>query len=266
MFIVLILIVFPILYAFGGSFKPLNEFLVGGINVFPKGEWLFQNYQTAWKQANFGRYTINSIVFSLLSVFFTIITTTMTGYTLSRSNFPGKKLLLGAFGFMMFLIGAVTIFPIFLLAKRLGLLDSIWGMVIAQVASVQALYCILVMGYCDGISKEIDESAYMDGASFFRIYVSILFPIIKPIIATVGILSFRDAWNNFMMPLAFTLSRPEWRPLTVGVVMLKDQGEGVAAWNLMLAGTILSLAPILVVYMFLNRYFIQGITEGSVKG
>lgn len=259
-------IIFPLIYAIGGSFKSVEEFLQGGIHLFPVEGFNFSNYTTAWQQANFGRYTLNSIFFTGATVIFTIITTSMTGYVLSRAEFCGKKILTGIIGFMIFLLGAVTIYPIFELSRHLGLLNSIWGMTIAQLAASQALFVILVMGYCDGISKTIDEAALIDGASFFQTFYLIIFPIIKPIVATVGLLAFRDAWNSFMIPLAFTLSKPELRPLTVGVVMLKDQGDGVTAWNLMLAGTVMALIPILIVYLFLNKYFIAGITDGAVKG
>lgn len=260
------LILFPLIYAIGGSFKSVEEFLQGGIHIFPQQGFDFSNYVTAWQQANFGRYTLNSILFAGATVSLTIITTSMTGYVLSRAEFAGKKILQSIIGFMIFLLGAVTIYPIFDLSRRLGLLNSIWGMTIAQLAASQALYVILVMGYCDGISRTIDEAALIDGASFFQTFYLIILPIIKPIVATVGLLSFRDAWNSFMIPLAFTLAKPALRPLTVGVVMLKDQGDGVTAWNLMLAGTVMALIPILIVYLFLNRYFIEGITEGAVKG
>lgn len=264
--LVTVSILFPLIYAIGGSFKSVEEFLQGGIHIFPQQGFDFSNYLTAWQQANFGRYTLNSILFTSATVSLTIITTSMTGYVLSRAEFAGKKILQGIIGFMIFLLGAVTIYPIFDLSRSLGLLNSIWGMTIAQLAASQALYVILIMGYCDGISKTIDEAALIDGASFFQTFYLIILPIIKPIIATVGLLSFRDAWNSFMIPLAFTLAKPALRPLTVGVVMLKDQGDGVTAWNLMLAGTVMALIPILIVYLFLNRYFIEGITEGAVKG
>lgn len=259
-------IIFPLIYAIGGSFKSVEEFLQGGIHLFPVKGFSLDNYKTAWEQANFGKYTLNSVIFTCATVIFTVITTSMTGYVLSRADFRGKKLLLGIIGFMIFLLGAVTIYPIFELSRRLGLLNSIWGMTIAQVAASQAFFVVLVMGYCDGISKTIDEAALIDGTSFFQTFYLVILPIIKPILATVGLLAFRDAWNSFMMPLAFTLSKPELRPLTVGVVMLKDQGDGVTAWNLMLAGTVMALIPILVVYLFMNKYFIEGITEGAVKG
>ena len=93
-----------------------------------------------------------------------------------------------------------------------------------------------------------------------------MFPIVKPMIATIAILQFRAVWNDYMMPLAFTLSKPNLRPLTVGVVLMKNQGDSISAWNLMIAGTVISLAPILVVYLFMNKLFITGLTEGSVKG
>lgn len=263
--VIIFLLVFPLVYAVGCSFKSTEEFLLGGLKIFPE-TWRPENYMKAWKQANFARYTLNSVFFAVASVIGIIITSSMTGYAMSRCDFPGKKLLTGTFGFMMFLIGAVTLFPIFQLCRKLGLLDSIWGMVITQIATAQPFYCILVMGYCNGISKEIDEAATIDGASFFKVYTTILMPIMKPILATTGILAFRDTWNNYMMPLAFTLSRSELRPLTVGVVLLKDQGDGVAAWSTMLAGTVMSIVPILIVYLFLNRYFIEGITAGAIKG
>jgi len=263
--VIIFLLVFPLVYAVGGSFKSTEEFLLGGLKIFPE-TWRPENYMKAWKQANFARYTLNSVFFAVASVIGIIITSSMTGYAMSRCDFPGKKLLTGTFGFMMFLIGAVTLFPIFQLCRKLGLLDSIWGMVITQIATAQPFYCILGMGYCNGISKEIDEAATIDGASFFKVYTTILMPIMKPILATTGILAFRDTWNNYMMPLAFTLSRSELRPLTVGVVLLKDQGDGVAAWSTMLAGTVMSIVPILIVYLFLNRYFIEGITAGAIKG
>ncbi len=263
--VIMVFICFPIIYAIGGSFKSNQEFLIGGMQIFPK-HFQLDNYIRAWKQANFARYTFNSAFFAGISVILTVVTSSMAGYTMSRSDFPGKKLLTSTYGLMLFMLGAVTLFPIFLLCRNLGLLDSIWGMIIAQVASAQPFFCILIMGYCNGISKEMDEAARMDGASFFKTYTQIMIPVIKPILATAAILAFRDAWNNYMMPLAFSLSRAELRPLTVGVVLLKDQGDGVAAWNIMMAGTVMSIIPILIVYLFLNQFFIEGITKGAVKG
>lgn len=266
MIVAVLLVAFPLVYAFFGSFKGTVEFLTGGGNILPKKTWRWQNYTDAWKTANFGVYTINSLLFAALSVIGTLITTSMTGYVLSRSKMKIKNLLVGSFGITLFVTGAITLYPIFKLCHALGFTSNLWGMTIVQIAVNQPIFSILVLNYVDGISREIDDAARIDGCGFFRIYWNIMVPIIKPIIATVSILSFRAAWNNYMMPLVFTLTKPALRTLTVGVVALKDQGEGISAWNLMIAGTVMSLVPMICVYLFLNRYFIAGITEGSVKG
>lgn len=266
MIMAVLLVAFPLVYAFFGSFKGTVEFLTGGGNILPKKTWRWQNYTDAWKTANFGVYTVNSLLFAALSVIGTLITTSMTGYVLSRSKMKIKNLLVGSFGVTLFVTGAITLYPIFKLCHALGFTSNLWGMTIVQIAVNQPIFSILVLNYVDGISREIDDAARIDGCGFFRIYWNIMVPIIKPIIATVSILSFRAAWNNYMMPLVFTLTKPALRTLTVGVVALKDQGEGISAWNLMIAGTVMSLVPMICVYLFLNRYFIAGITEGSVKG
>jgi len=266
MIVAVLLVAFPLVYAFFGSFKGTVEFLTGGGNILPKKTWRWQNYTDAWKTANFGVYTVNSLLFAALSVIGTLITTSMTGYVLSRSKMKIKNLLVGSFGVTLFVTGAITLYPIFKLCHALGFTSNLWGMTIVQIAVNQPIFSILVLNYVDGISREIDDAARIDGCGFFRIYWNIMVPIIKPIIATVSILSFRAAWNNYMMPLVFTLTKPALRTLTVGVVALKDQGEGISAWNLMIAGTVMSLIPMICVYLFLNRYFIAGITEGSVKG
>ena len=262
--ITVVFILFPIVYAFFGSFKSMEEFLLGGLSLIPK-KWVFQNYVDAFKLARFGTYTWNSVLFAVLSVFGVLVTCSMVGYLLSRRNFWGRKLMLAAFAASLFLTGAVTIYPVFILCKNLGLINTIAGMVIVQVAWDQALYSVLIMGYCEDISKSIDESARIDGCGVFRIYWNIMLPIIKPILATVALLEFRAAWNAYMLPLAFTLGNFNLRTLAVGVVAMRDTGEGVSAWNLMIAGSVISLIPILILYIMMNKFFISGLTQGAVK-
>ena len=262
----LVYVLFPIIYAFFGSFKSVEEFLRGGVQIIPR-VWRYQNYVEAILKVNFGIYTINSMIFALASVLGILITTTMTGYILARKDFPGKKMMLGSFGAALFLTGATTLFPVVIICKYLGLLNSILGMIVVQIAWSQPIYAILAMGYCSGISKSIDESAMLDGCNSFQIYWKVIMPIIKPINATIALLSFREAWNAFMLPLAFTLTKPELRTLAVGIVNLKDGGgEGVSAWNLMIAGTVISILPIIIVYLTMNKYFLSGLAEGAVKG
>jgi len=118
----------------------------------------------------------------------------------------------------------------------------------------------------NSVPKELDEAAKIDGCSFFQTFYKVIFPVLKPILATVALFSFRGGWNEYILPLVFTMTNKAKRPLTVGVTMLKNAGDGAAAWNIMFAGTTISIVPMLIIYIFANRYFIKGLTAGSVKG
>ena len=113
---------------------------------------------------------------------------------------------------------------------------------------------------------ELDEAAKIDGCGFVGIFAKIIFPLLKPILATIAILTFQGSWNDYLSPLIFTMSKPEQRTLIVGIVQLKSTGEAAASWNLMLAGTTIALIPVLIAYIFANRYFVEGIAAGAVKG
>ena len=130
----------------------------------------------------------------------------------------------------------------------------------------QATYIFLARGYVNGVPKELDEAAKIDGCSFFQIYAKIIVPMLKPVMATIAILSFRQGWNEYILPMVFTMTNDNLRPLTVGVNMLKNAGDGTAAWNIMFAGATIAIVPILIVFCCFSRYFMSGLTAGAVKG
>lgn len=268
-YVVLIIIaafcLFPLIYAFFGSFKSSVEFLNGGANLIPE-TWDFTSYSKAWKEANFAQYTVNSLVISGATVILTLIVGSMAAYVLARTNFRAKPALVGVLGLVMFIPNVVLIFPIFKMCQSLHLMGNIWSIIITQTASGLPFLVILMQSYMVGISKEIDEAAEMDGCGFFKKFYLIILPLSKPIMATVALFAFKNAWNSYLLPLALSLSKPEIRPLTVGVIALKDMGEGISAWNIMIAGSVLAIVPMVVVYLFMNRFFIEGIAAGSVKG
>ena len=256
---------FPLIYAFFGSFKSSVEFLNGGANILP-AEWEFSKYGKAWKEANFAQYTINSLIISGMTVVLTLIVGSMAAYVLARTSFRAKPALLAVLGLVMFIPNVVLIFPIFHMCQTLHLMGNIWSIIITQTASGLPFLVILMQSYMVSISKEMDEAAEIDGCSFFKKFYLIILPLSKPILATAALFAFKNAWNSYLLPLALSLSKPEIRPLTVGVIALKDMGEGISAWNIMIAGSVLAIFPMVVVYLFMNRFFIEGITAGSVKG
>ncbi|HIW20919.1 MAG TPA: carbohydrate ABC transporter permease [Candidatus Dorea intestinavium] len=256
---------FPLVYSLFGSFKSSVEFLNGGPNILPK-EWDMTSYVKAWKEANFAQYTLNSLFISVMTVVLTLVIGSMAGFVLSRAKFKLRPFLVGVLGLVMFIPSVVLIFPIFTMCQKLGLIGNIWSIIITQTASGLPFLVILMQSYMSGISKEIDEAAKIDGCGFFGLYWRIILPLSKPILATAGLFAFKNAWNSYLLPLALSLSKPDIRPLTVGVIALKDMGEGISAWNIMIAGSVLAIFPMVIVYLFMNRFFIEGITAGSVKG
>lgn len=266
MLILALVTIFPVVYIILGSFKSNVELLVGGSNIFPT-KWHPENYLKAWTNANFARYTMNSLTISvgvmLLSLFFS----TMAGYVFSRTTFKFKDIIYGIFiAFMFINVGSVSIRPLFELAVKLHMNNNLISIILISVGSGQATFIFLARGFVDGVPRDLDEAAKIDGCSFFGTFWRIILPVLKPVMATIALLSFRQGWNEYIMPLVFTMSNERMRPLTVGVNMLKSTGGGAADWNVMFAGATIAIVPMLIVYCCFSKYFMGGSTAGAVKG
>ena len=261
-----VIVVFPILYIVFGSFKENGELLRGGMNIFPS-TFMFSNYAKAWSQANFAVYTGNSLFLATGVMVLSIINATMAGYVFSRKKNKFNKLLYSIFiAFMFINVGSVSLRPMYELAVSLGVNKSLVSVILISVGGGQATYIFLCRGFSDGLPKDLAEAAMLDGCSFFQTYYKIILPLLKPVLATVALLSFRQGWNEYIMPMVFTMTNDALRPLTVGVNMLKNAGDGAAAWDIMFAGATISIVPILIVYCCFSRFFMNGMTAGAVKG
>ncbi len=264
--IIFVFVIFPIFYTFMGSFKSNQELLTSGSTLIPQ-KFVLDNYKQAWSLANFERYTMNSVFMSTFIVLGTIITSTVAGYCFERGRFRGKNLIFSIVVSSMFVsLGSLTLYPTVMIAKWFGINKSLWGVILIRVLGMNVTNLFITRTYIRTLSTEIDEAARIDGCSFFGTFVHIIFPLLKPLIATIAILEFRHSWNDYMMPMVFTMSKPDRMPLVVGVISLKSSGEAASSWNLMLAGTAISMIPMILVYMIFNRYFIEGMTAGAVKG
>ena len=256
----------PVMYAFFGSFKSNQELLVSGARLLPES-FTVDNYIKAWKLADFKTYTFNSLYLTFFSVIGVVSSSAMAGYAFSRGTFPGKNIIFTLFVSTMFIcLGTITLYPKLQIARLLHINKSLWGIIIMNVFSVGATNLFLVRSFINSLPREIDEAATIDGCSFGRIFASIILPLLKPILATIAIISFKTVWNDYLLPMVFTISTPSKAPLVVGVVSLKNTGDAATSWNLMLAGTMISIIPMMVLYLCLNRYFVEGMTNGAVKG
>jgi multiple sugar transport system permease protein len=266
LFVVFCCTIFPVFYTFMGSFKDSGEILTSGSRILPK-RFVFNNYVQAWKLANFQQYTINSLFISLCSVAGVIITSLVSGYVFARGYFPGKQFFYYMVLSSMFVsLGSLTLYPLMMIMKVVRLNQSLWGVILIHIFAMNATNLFISRSYIETIPKEIDEASKIDGCSFFQIFRYVIAPLCSPVVATIGILSFRSSWNDYLLPMVFTMANPKRMPLIVGVVNLKSSGEAASSWNLMLAGTALSIIPMIIIYLCFNRYFIDGLTSGSVKG
>lgn len=254
--------VFPFIWMVGTSFKSAGEFFTLGVKVFPEGEWQWANLEAAWVGANFSQYFLNTVVVAVSVTFFVILFTSMAAFSISRLNTPGRNIVLGIIAVTFFMPAGYTILPTFEIIKTIGMLNSLGAVILVMTAGGMAFNTVLFYGYLRTIPHEVEEAAIIDGASVWQRYRYVILPMSMPMVATVGLFTFMHAWNEFFVPLVFTLSRPELRTLAVG--MYSFIGDTSRDWTLLCMGATISILPIIVVYVFLQRHFTEAFA-GAVK-
>lgn len=266
--IFLILILFPIVYIIFSSFKTNVEIMTEPAKLFPE-HWSLENYVLAWTsdKLNVGRMFFNSTWFTVLTVIITLLTSSICGYVFERGEFKLKKVLFAIFSSLMFIsLGSITIYPQFEVLAIFNLSKSLMGLVVLTCFGIPVVNMYLVKGFVAALPKELDESARIDGCTFTGIFFRIILPLLKPIMSTIAVLTFNSTWNSYIMPAMFTMTRTDQQTLIVGIMALKNSGQGASQWNLMLAGTVIAMIPVLVVYAAANKYFVSGLIDGAVKG
>ena len=262
---VLFLVIFPVIFEFVNSFKSNMEILAG-MNFWPE-KLSFDNYIQAWTVANFAKYTWNSVYYCFFNVSMALFFSAVNGYVFARAEFPGKNVIFGIKTGMMFVtLGSSSMYPTLQILKALHLNTSLWGLIIMHFFGSSITNIFLVRSFIFSLPKEMDEAAEIDGCTFIGIFFRIIFPLLKPVMATIGIISFQSSWNDYLMPMIVTLANPEQRTLPVGLKALAGSSDAAAAWNLVMAGAVISSLPMMIIYLFLNKYFVKGMTAGAVKG
>lgn len=258
----------PIIYSVMSSFKTNMEIMASPENLIPE-TFTIDNYKEVFSSKSFNvlRMLWNSTYYTLFSVVVSLVSSAVCGYVFARGNFRGKKAIFAVFASLMFInMGTITIYPKFQVLSLVNLNRSLFGLMALKFFGIPIVNMYLVRGYIASIPKELDEAARIDGCNYFGIFIRVIAPLLKPILATIGILSFQASWNEYLMPSIFTMGIPEQTPLIAGIVALKTSGGAVSQWNLMFAGTSIAILPVLVAYCVANKYFVSGITAGAVKG
>ncbi|HEY8454104.1 MAG TPA: carbohydrate ABC transporter permease [Actinopolymorphaceae bacterium] len=206
------------------------------------------------------RWTLNTLVYSVVSVVGVLLFASMAGYAFAKKRFPGKEALFWSFVAMLMVPYHITIVPVFILISNAGGVNTYWGLILPTLANAQAVF--LMRQFIKALPDELFEAAKIDGCSEWRIYVSIVLPLTKPILATLGVFVFLWHWNDFLWPLIVGQST-DMRTLTVGLASLNAQNVPL---NVVLAGSVVAFVPIFMAYLVGQRYFTEGVTMSGIKG
>ncbi|MEO3794709.1 carbohydrate ABC transporter permease [Nonomuraea sp. B10E15] len=253
--------IYPFAWLVSASLKSSPEIFGRGLALLPE-EPVWENYARAWNEVGFATYFVNTLVITAGTVLLVVVRSALAGYVLGRYDFVGKKLLIGVFLVTFFLPEGYTIIPITQLTDQLGLLNTHAGVILGLGAGGQIASTLLYAGFFRRMPKELEETARLDGAGHFTIFFRVMLPLAWPITATVVILTFLFAWNVYLLPLVFTLSEPGLRTLAVGMTVFV--GERGTDWSGMAAAAVISLIPVIAVFVVLQRKFVDSIA-GAVK-
>jgi multiple sugar transport system permease protein len=245
----------PFLWALSASLKPLSEIIGGEINFLPHRFTLDNYRQIFLEEPLFFRWLFNSVAIAVSVTALNLAFNSMAGYALARLQFRGKQ-----FWFLLILAilavpAQVTLIPTFLILKTLGWLNSYQGMIVPGM--VNATFIFMMRQFFLNFPKELEEAAALDGLGRFGIFWHIVLPLAKPALAAQAILIFMGSWNNFLLPVVI-LFEPEMFTLPLGINSFK--GQYISYWNSIMAASMIFTLPVLVIYVFFNRYFIQGVT------
>lgn len=260
MSVIAILMVIPFLWMLSTSFKEMGQVLIFPPQWMPN-PFVFENYSDAWNMAKMGLFFRNSAIITIFTTLGQLLTCSLAAFAFARLEFRGRNSLFLLYLATMMVPIQVTLIPLYLLMKSFGWINTFAGLIIPGIFSAWGTF--LLRQFFMSIPKSLDESAVIDGCGYVRIYLQIVLPLAQPALATLAVFCFMWQWNNLLWPLVIANS-DAIRPLTVGLQLFKGQFH--IEWNLLMAGSMISVIPILILYVFLQRYFVEGIALTGIKG
>ncbi|PZU88308.1 MAG: carbohydrate ABC transporter permease [Shinella sp.] len=248
----------PVLYSIWMSFQTANAYYTGTV------EFTLGNYVRAVGQYNFARYLLNSILVSGLVTILGLTVATMAAFAFARFEFRGGNLLFGATVATLMIPSHISLIPNYLTLAKAGLLDTYAGLILPAISNGFAAF--FLRQYIKGIPKALDEAAYMDGATPLQVLWRVIVPISKPAIFSMGLYIFLTEWNNYIWPLV-AVGRQDLFTLQIGLARLyrTNPGEGLIDWPLVMAASTITILPVLLGFLLVERHLVRGITMGAVK-
>ena len=249
----------PVLWFVLSSFKDATDLGARPPKILPT-RWAFENYTEAFQMYNYMRYFMNSVIVTTVATVLTLLINSMAAYAFAKYNFRGRDGLFVMTLAMIMIPLQVILIPIYLVVSSLGLVNTYWGMIIPAAATPTGVF--IIRQYMLTIPDELIEAARIDGAGEFRIFARIVLPLCRPALAVVAIFSILWRWNDFLWPLLIA-QKEELYTLPVALALLN--GQLVVPYNIVLAMSVMSIIPVLFMFVFMQRQIVQGIAQTGIK-
>ncbi|MBO0995192.1 carbohydrate ABC transporter permease [Bacillus sp. SD088] len=256
-----LIMIFPFLWSISSSLKDISQIFIVPPEVIPN-PFVWSNYPDSLQAMPFGKAYWNSFYITFLVVGVSLLTASMAAYAFAKIKFRGSNFLFIFFLATMMVPNQVTMIPLYMIMDKIGWLDTHLSIIVPG-ALFNAFAVFLLRQFIMGIPNELEEAAIMDGANPIKIYWEIILPLVKPALAAVGIFLFLGSWNNFLQPLIY-LSTPEL--FTVPLLLNYFKGLYATDWALMMAGSTISIIPVLIVYIIAQKHIIEGVALTGIKG
>lgn len=259
--VVSVVTIAPLVYMVLISFKE-NAFVISNPAEALTGSHTLANYAEVWETSRMSVYFVNSLIVSVATTVLTVFFGSMMAYAFARFDFPGRRLLMGIVLVELMVPAIMILIPQFLLARDLGVLDSLLGLVLFYVGANLAFNTFLMIGFFRGIPTELDDAMRVDGAGAWRRYWRLILPLSRPALATAAIFSFLGSWDEYVWALT-VINDPAHRTLPIGIALFS--GAHATDWGLTFAASVIALVPVLVVFLVFQRQFVNGIVSGALK-
>ena len=256
----MLIVIYPLLWVATNSFKTDMQLFDRSWSL-PK-EWRWENYATAWKYG-IAKYILNSVIVTVITVFLNLIISVMAAYSLSRFKFKGSMFMLFFILGGLMLAPEVSLIPLFRILSTIGLYNTYWAMILPNLAFGIPFTTFLIRSYMLGLAKDFEEAATLDGASTYQIFIHVVVPLCRPILASAALLDAMRVWNEFMFGLTFITSD---KLKTVPVGLMAFSGALREQYTVIMAGLIISAIPMIILYMLAQRQFIAGLAAGGLRG
>lgn len=261
-----LVMIYPLVWMVMSSFKDTNTIFTTATSLIPE-KFTLQNYVNGWKgfaKVGFGTFFKNSLFISITATIGTVLSSSVVAYGFARCKFPGRKLLFAAMLASMMLPAQVLMIPQYLWYQKLNWVGTNLPLIVPYCFAIQGFFVYMMTNFIEGIPRELDEAAKIDGCSYYTIFTKIIFPLMVPTMITGCIFSFMWRWDDFLAALLY-LSDPLKYPVSYALKMFSDPTAG-SDWGAMFAMATLSLIPIFVIFLTMQKYLVEGITSTGIKG